>query len=168
MRIRIYILFLLTGLPVISGAQDNLVLKEISFIFDYKEVSGTIGDFRSSSIVDVDEPKNSYFEGSVSVASLKTGNFLRDWAIKGRKYFNEDQYPRILFRSTEVSSTADGLKVTGLLTMKGNTNPLVIHFKMNEAGLIGQAELFTSDYGISIKKERAENKVLVTLEFQTE
>lgn len=166
MRFSTYFLFLLICLPAIVSGQDKLVLKEISFVFDYKDVSGTVGDFRSTSRVDIDKPENAFFEGSVAVQTLKTGNFLRDWAIRGRKYFNEEQYPRIFFKSIRVTGTSEGLKATGLLTMKGTTNSLLIHFKRTKEGLIGQAELYTSDYGIAIKKKREENKVTITMAFE--
>ena len=155
-------------LPTISLGQGKLVLKEINFEFQYKDVEGTVADFRSSSEVNMENISDSYFEGSVGVSSLKTGNFLRDWAIKGRKYFNEDEYPRIEFRSTNVSETDEGFKVEGLLTMKDTTKPLVIYFKRTGEGISGTAELFTSDFDISIKKEREENKVLINLEFGIE
>ena len=155
-------------LPTISWGQGKLVFKEISFVFQYKDVAGAVADFRSTSEVNMVNISDSYFKGSVGVSSLKTGNFLRDWAIKGRKYFNEVEYPRIDFQSTSVAETAEGFKVEGLLTMKGKTKPLVIYFKKTGKGITGSAELFTSDYGISIKKEREENKVVINLEFGIE
>ena len=146
--------------------QANLTTPEISFVFEYKDVAGTIADFRSSSTVDIEILENSYFEGSVGVGSLKTGNFLRDWAVKGRKYFNEDDFPRIEFRSTKVLKSEEGIRVEGQLTMKGKTNPMIIQFQRTEKGLTGTAELYTSDYGISIKKKREENKVTITMRFE--
>ncbi|MDX1315404.1 MAG: YceI family protein [Eudoraea sp.] len=168
MLYRIIYIVLFACSPIISNAQSGLVLQEISFIFEYKGVSGTIGDFHSTSEVNLEDLEDSYFEGSVSVSSLKTGNFLRDWALKGRKYFNEDEFPRIEFRSTTVIRKDEGFLVEGQLSMKGNTTPLQIDFIRTEKGLTGKAVLYTSDYGISIKKDREENKVHIHLEFGLE
>ncbi|MCX2719641.1 YceI family protein [Lentiprolixibacter aurantiacus] len=168
MLYRIIFIALFSLLPVISYGQSKLILKEISFVFQYKDVSGTVGDFRSSSEVNLEDPSTSYFEGSVGVSSLKTGNFLRDWALKGRKYFNEDAYPRIYFKSDEVEDLGEGIRVKGQLTIKGTTNPLIINFKTTERGLSGKTELYTSDYGIFIKKNREENKVLISMVFELE
>ena len=166
MKNRIIFIVFLSILPVFCLGQADLTSQEISYVFEYKDVAGTIGDFRSSSKVDMEKLEDSYFEGSVGVGSLKTGNFLRDWAVKGRKYFNEDDFPRIEFRSTKVLKSEKGIRVEGQLTMKGKTNPLIIQFQRTEKGLTGTAELSTSDYGISIKKKREENKVTVTMKFE--
>lgn len=168
MHYRIIFLLFLSCFPVLASAQSRLELKEISFNFEYKDVSGTIADFRSDSKVDLENISGSVFKGSVGVSSLKTGNFVRDWALKGRKYFNEDEHPRIYFESTEVTKSNEGIIAKGLLTIKGKTNPLIIVFRETGNGLRGQAELYTSDFGVSIKKEREENKVFITLDFLLE
>lgn len=168
MLYRIIFLVFLSCIPAVSLTQSRLVAKEIRFHFEDKDVAGTIADFRSDSEVNLENLSNSFFKGSVGVSSLKTGNFLRDWAIKGRKYFNEDEYPRIFFDSTEVTETEEGIRVKGVLTLKGKTKPFVIRFRETERGLSGQAELYTSDFGISIKKKREENKVVVIMDFELE
>lgn len=168
MRLKSAVFLFLLCLPVLLTGQHLLALKEIRFVFESKEVSGTIGDFRSSSEINLEKPEYSSFKGSVGVGSLKTGNFLRDWALKGRKYFNENQYPRIVFESTEVIKTTEGITAKGQLTMKGIILPLTIVFKRDENVLSGKAELYTSDYDIFIKKKREENKVEITLEFLLE
>ncbi|MBT8311611.1 MAG: YceI family protein [Flavobacteriaceae bacterium] len=154
--------------PVLLIGQQQLKAKEISFVFESKEVQGSIGDFRSESTISTDDISQSVFEGSVSTSSLKTGNFLRDWALKSRKYFNEDQYPRIHFKSTAVSGNTQEIQVEGLLTLKGKTKPLTIYFKRRNGQLVGTAELYTSDYGVQIKKIRAENKVHIRFAFVLE
>ena len=164
----LYALLLTFCVPLLLLGQQSLKLREINFVFEYKDVTGTIGDFRSVSKIDIDDFSNATFEGSVSTASLKTGNFLRDWSLKGRKYFNEDDYPRIHFKSTGVSEIEDTIEVEGVLTMKGNSNPLSIIFKQENGQLIGSATLYTSDYGIQIKKKRAENKVRIAFVFDLE
>ena len=165
MKIKSIALFFLLCLPSLLIGQRSLDLKEIRFIFQAKEVNGSIGDFQSSSVIKLDEIGESSFKGSVSVSSLKTGNFLRDWALKGRKYFDESQFPRILFESEKVIETTKGIEVNGQLTMKGITKPLTINFQIKDNMLSGKAYLYTSDYDISIKKKREDNKVEITLLF---
>ncbi|MBT8184768.1 MAG: YceI family protein, partial [Eudoraea sp.] len=81
-------------------AQKSIRTAEITFEFVAKKVNGSIGDFSSVSMIDTGNLSASKFEGSVAVNSIKTGNFLRDWALKGKKYFDEDRHPRISFNST--------------------------------------------------------------------
>lgn len=163
-----FTLFLILGMPLVLLGQQKIKMKEISFVFESKEVHGSIGDFQSMSIIQADDITQSVFEGSVGTSSLKTGNFLRDWALKNRKYFNESQYPRIYFKSTAVNENAGGIRVEGLLTLKGKSKPLTIYFKRENERLVGTSELYTSDYGIQIKKKRAENKVRISFVFDLE
>ncbi len=159
------ILFIVT-IPLLVQGQQNLIARQISFEFLSKNVSGTIADFQSESSLDLSNPANTSFKGSVGVESLKTGNFLRDWALKGRKYFNEDDFPRIYFKSTEVNESDNGYRVRGTLTLKGTGLPLTINFQRNGNLLEGETELYTSDFGIVIKKKREDNLVKVRLQLE--
>lgn len=157
----------LLGLQAIHG-QQTIASAKVDFEFTSKNVDGSIAGFQSSSDIDLENPDNSTFKGSVTVESLKTGNFLRDWSLKGGKYFDEDEYPRISFESTEISLDGDLIKVKGKLTIKNKTLDQSISFEKRNNQLIGTMTLNSSDYGISIKKERADNKVVVTLTLDLE
>ena len=162
------ILFLLATVSIFSQKDLRISSAEITFNFLNNDVDGSISGFRSTSDIDLENPANSTFEGSVRVETIKTGNFLRDWSLKGRKYFDADEYPQITFRSTEVTATTNGLKVEGSLTIKGTSKPITIDFKKNGNRLTGTTTLFSSDYGIHIKKRREQNKVTVNLAFEVQ
>jgi len=95
------------------------------------------------------------------------GNFLRDWSLKG-KYFDEDNYPKINFKSTAVEQLGDKIKVTGELTIKATTKTQVFEFTKNNKQLIGSGTLNAFDYGIKIKKKRQDNTVTVNITLQLE
>ena len=164
-KVRIALLIAIS-LPTILLGQQALKSGEISFVFESKNVSGNISDFRTSSVIDQEDFTRSVLEGSVGVQSLKTGNFLRDWALKSRKYFDESEYPRIHFKSTTISEVQEGYEVAGILTMRGTSNPMKILFKNVNRQLSGSAVLYTSDYGINIKKEREDNRVKIAFVFE--
>ncbi|MFC4096721.1 YceI family protein [Euzebyella saccharophila] len=159
------ILFVLIGCqPSLWGQEIRVQSAEITFHFTSKDVKGSIGGFNSSSIIDLGNLTESKFSGSVQVETLKTGNFIRDWSLKGGKYFDADAYPSILFKSTKISGNmVDTFQVTGNLTLKGKTKPITFTFTRKDNRLIGLASLFTSDFGIQIKDEREENEVDVTI-----
>lgn len=159
------ILFFLFGCqPSLWCQQISVQSAEITFHFTSKDVEGSIGGFNSSSMIDLGNLTESKFSGSVQVETLKTGNFLRDWSLKGGKYFDADTHPSILFKSTKISGTTeDTFQVTGNLTLKGTTKPITFTFSRKDNRLIGLASLFTSDFGIHIKDEREENEVDVTV-----
>ena len=167
MVIRFFLFFLLVGIHL-SPAQARIKRADIRFVFVDKKVKGTISGFNSSSTLDLENLSNSRFSGSVAVETLKTGNFLRDWSLKSRKYFNADDYPKIAFQSNAVSPTEEGFNVEGTLTIKGKDNPMTFYFTQNNKVLLGKGILFSSDFDIFIKKERTDNKVEVQLEFLLE
>ncbi len=154
-------------LPV--SAQDTKITSgKITFQFPSKKVKGSIEGFESTSKIDWDNPSNSVFEGSVEAASLDTNNGLRNWSLKSSRYFSAKTYPRIFFTSNSVQKENNTWIVQGDLTLKGITKPFRIDFKETEGKLKGKGELYSSDFGIKIKKQREDNLVLVYFEFEIE
>ena len=160
-----YFLIFTIGLMDIQ-AQAEIKTAEINFVFVSKDVDGTIAGFESETSIELDNIEASSFKGSVTVETLKTGVFLRDWSLKKSKYFNEEDYPKILFESTTIAKTNNGFLVDGQITIKGITKPLSISFKRNGNQLIGKASLYSSDFGINIKNKREDNLVQINLLFE--
>lgn len=150
-------------------AQDQGILSDakISFTFVSKKVNGTISGFSTASKIDKNNIANSTFKGSVDTKTLDSGNFLRNWSLKGSKYFDADNNPKISFESESVTKTEKGFTVEGQLTMKGVSKPITVSFKETANRLVGTTTLFSSDFGIEvIKKSREANKVEVQLSFK--
>nr|WP_298998861.1 YceI family protein [uncultured Allomuricauda sp.] len=139
---------------------------KITFEFVSKEVKGTIEGFESQSKIDWQNLENSYFKGAVQSKTLDTNNGLRNWSLRGGKYFNVDDYPKITFESTEVQKENDKLLVTGTLNIKGIEKEITITFKRNGQQLVGTTSLYSIDYGIKIKKKREDNLVKVKMVFE--
>lgn len=164
-----YIPLILIFLLVLGvNAQDNLKISsaEVSFVFVNNDVAGTLTGFTSSSSIDLAHIENSSFKGAVDVKTISTGNSLRNWSLRRGKYFDVDNYPKITFESTSVEKQEDTFIVKGKLTIKEVTKEVTFNFEKSENMLIGKTSLYSSDYGISIKKNREKNKVLVKLVFQ--
>lgn len=147
----------------VLNAQQSVTSARVEFVFVSKDVDGTIEGFQSSSKIIPEELTSSVFEGSVAVSTLKTGNFLRDWHLKSSKYFDEETYPTITFKSTEVTSNENGLEVIGTITIKGISKSITWYFQKDGKTLRGTSTLFSSDFNINIKKGRQENKVEINL-----
>lgn len=147
-------------------AQKTISTATIEFEFVSKGVDGHIGGFKSSSSIDLEQVENSKFKGAVAVKTIKTGMFLRDWHLKGRKYFDEDNYPRIEFESNSISKENNKIIVKGNLTIKGITKSVAINFMHSGNTLTGTTTIFSSDFGINIKKKKEDNKVNVILKLR--
>tara|TARA_R110002049_G_scaffold47596_3_gene137377 strand:- start:128488 stop:128979 length:492 start_codon:yes stop_codon:yes gene_type:complete len=154
---------------VLLGQNPTLISStEITFSFVSKDVQGSIADFTSHTTINFDDITHASFKGSVAVSSLKTGNFLRDWSLKGKKYFDAENHPKITFESRSVSGTRETFTVKGILTIKAIAKPITINFQRKAKELLGTTTLFSSDFDIPIKKERGDNKVIVKFRFTLE
>ena len=163
----ILVLFLTTASLLYSQNQETLTDPQISFTFVSKKVDGTISGFTSSSNIDRTNISKSKFKGSVETESLDTGNFLRNWHLRGGKYFDVDTYPTISFESESITENKTGFTVDGQLTMKDTSKPITIIFKEENGRLIGTTTIYSSDFGVEvIKKGRDANKVMVQLSFK--
>jgi len=66
-------------------------------------------------------------EATIDVTTIDTGVEGRDKDLKSDSFFEVEKYPTATFKSTRVEKAGDGrLKVTGDLTMKGVTKPVVL------------------------------------------
>jgi len=149
-----------------AHAQQQITDATITFNFIEKGVDGKVSGFTSTASVNWEHLDKFKLSGTVDVNTLKTGNFLRDWSLKGKSYFNVDEYPNMSFSSTKLTMQDSNLKVTGNLTIKGITKTIELTFIKDGNTLKGTTTLFSSDFDITIlKKGRESNKVLVNFEF---
>lgn len=167
MKQSIIIILLSFSLNLVT-AQTNteVTTAKVSFVFPNNDVKGTLSNFISLSSIDLENIENSTFKGSVDVETIDTGNSIRNWSLRRSNYFDADQYPAISFESHTVQKQENGFKVRGKLTIKNSTKDVTFIFKRSQGQLVGKTTLYSSDYGISIKKDREKNKVLVTIELQ--
>ncbi len=152
-----------------ATAQDKMTLSDadISFVFVSKKVKGTISGFSTTSVIDTNDFLNSKLKGSVQTETLDTGNFLRNWSLKGSKYFDVDKYPTLAFESTSIKKNNNAFEVTGQLTIKETTKPITFLFTKEENRLKGTATIYSTDFDIQIiKKSREANKVEILLSFE--
>ncbi|MBO0707921.1 MAG: YceI family protein, partial [Candidatus Dormibacteraeota bacterium] len=90
-------------------------------------VRGHFTDVTSTAEIDPDHLENMRVEVTIQAASIKTHHEVRDKDLRSENFLETDTYPVITFTSTGVESTGqDQYTVTGDLTVKGNTKPVVL------------------------------------------
>ena len=101
-----------------------------SFTVRHLVISNVRGEFQKlSGVVKIDDKDvtKSSVEATIDTTSIDTRNPDRDKHLKSPDFFEVEKYPTITFKSTKVESGGAGkLKVTGNLTMKGVTKPVVL------------------------------------------
>ncbi|MGE3795765.1 MAG: YceI family protein [Dehalococcoidia bacterium] len=91
------------------------------------KVKGRFGEFDATIEIDEAQPERSALEARIQVASIDTRETPRDAHLRSADFFDADNHPEMLFRSTRVESAADGeLRLVGDLTIRGTTKEVAL------------------------------------------
>jgi polyisoprenoid-binding protein YceI len=86
----------------------------------FSNVTGTVN-------YDEKDVTKSTVEATIDVKTINTNEPKRDEHLRAPDFFDVEKYPTITFKSTKVEPAGEGmLKVTGNLTMRGVTKPVVL------------------------------------------
>jgi polyisoprenoid-binding protein YceI len=100
----------------------------------FSKVNGEFTDFSGTISFDPEKPEAASVEVTIQTASIDTDNERRDGHLKSEDFFFAETHPEITFKSTRVTSTESGLRVEGLLTMRGIEKPVVLDAEFLGAG----------------------------------
>jgi polyisoprenoid-binding protein YceI len=124
-------------------------------------VRGYFDEFSTSADIDPSNPEASSVEVTMSTASIRTNNAIRDNDIRSSNFLEVEKYPIITFKSTGVQTVdADHYTLTGDLTIKGNTRPVSLdvtkYGEFNDSGMMGHrisygatTKINRKDFGLS-------------------
>jgi polyisoprenoid-binding protein YceI len=93
----------------------------------------------------------------VDVATIDTGNEMRDNDLRSANFFDVEHHPVAYFQSTAVSAVAGGIEVRGVLSMHGVERELTIPFRSigeldqgtsHRIGFAGEITLARADFGV--------------------
>jgi polyisoprenoid-binding protein YceI len=91
------------------------------------KVPGSFTKFSGTITVDRDNMENNQVSAVIDVGSLSTANDKRDAHVKSPDFLDFAKYAKITFTSTSWKKTGDDTyDVTGDLTLKGVTKPVVL------------------------------------------
>lgn len=89
-------------------------------------VNGKFGTFSGQVTIDEKNISKSSVEVTIDTASIDTDNADRDKHLKSPDFFDAEKFPKMTFKSTKVQKAKGGLKVTGDLTIRDVTKPVVL------------------------------------------
>jgi len=94
------------------------------------EIDGRFKDFDATITHTKDDLSDMKIEATIKTASIDTDNERRDGHLRSDDFLNAEQFPNITFKSTGVEKTgADTYKITGDLTIRDITKPVVLDTK---------------------------------------
>jgi polyisoprenoid-binding protein YceI len=95
--------------------------------FGREVVHGRFRHFSGAVAFDPRFPERSSMHWRVRIASVRTGEPVRDEALQGPAFFDAARVPEMSFVSDRIRRLPDGrMHVSGRLTIRGVTRPLVI------------------------------------------
>ena len=124
-------------------------------------VRGYFDEVSTTADIDPGHPETAKVEATLSTASIRTNNGIRDNDLRSSNFLEVEKYPEIKFKSTSVEpSGGDHFKLTGDLTIKATTHPVVLdvtrYGEFNDPGMMGHriaygatTKINRKDFGLS-------------------
>ncbi|MDT8696445.1 YceI family protein [Acinetobacter baumannii] len=103
--------------------------------FGFSTPSANFSDMQGVIKVDNAKPANSSVNVTIPLSSVNTNVPALDKEFQEEAWFNAAKYPNITFKSTKVETKdKKHFKITGDLTVKGITKPVVLDAVLNKQG----------------------------------
>lgn len=142
---------------VLDKAHTEIGFKVRHFV---SKVGGRFTKFDGSIEIDRANPAAGAVHLKIDAASIDTGNPKRDGHLNTPDFFDTAKFPEITFDSTKiVAKGKDAYDVTGNLTMKGVTKPVVLTVAANgfasdghggqKAGFDVAGKINRKDFGVN-------------------
>jgi polyisoprenoid-binding protein YceI len=119
-------------------------------------VRGHFADVTTIGHIDPQDPAVSSVEVTIKTASIRTNHETRDKDLRSSNFLEVDKYPAITFKSTNiVLESTELFKMTGDLTIKGNTHPVTLsvlrYGEFNDPGMMGHRMAYSAEGQINRK-----------------
>ena len=103
--------------------------------FGFSTPSANFSDIQGTISVDNAKPENSSVNVTIPLSSINTNVKALDEHLLKADFFDAEKYPTITFKSTKVQPAGkDKYKITGNLTIKDVTKPVVLDAVLNKQG----------------------------------
>ena len=106
----------------------------IGWEINHMGLSRTVGRFNSydgTFLIDEDNPANSQITFTIDASSIDSNHSARDDHLRHADYLDADTHSQITFTSTDILMlTPKSGKLTGDLTLRGQTAPITLDFIM--------------------------------------
>ncbi len=139
--------------------------------FTAKNASGTFSILKGDITFSPDDLAGSNFDMSVEVASMDTGNGLKNTHARGDNWFDAETYPTIDFQTSSIMQKDDSYVANGTLQMHGVSKEIAIPFTFTDNVFTGTFTVLRSDYGVGSTKgfaKKVPDEIVVELRVPVE
>lgn len=130
-------------------SQDWKISDSYSIKFDGGDPSGEFKGLKGTVSFDPNDLPGSKFDATIDVASINTGNGMKNTHAKSDKWFDADKYPTIKFTSSSITKTPSGYAAAGTLDMHGVQKAVNIPFTFDNNEFKGSFQVNRMDFNIN-------------------
>ena len=127
-------------------SQNWKIADDYSIKFSSQDPSGVFKGLKGNVVFDDKNLAASKFEVSVDVASINTGNGMKNTHAKSAMWFDAEKYPLITFASKEIVAAGTGYTAKGVLEIHGVKKDFSIPFSYKPTAT---GALFTSSFDVN-------------------
>ena len=158
----------------IDGSHTSVIfgVSHLGYSYTYGRFNKVAGAFA----FDKNDPNARSFEVTIDAASIDSNDKKRDEHLSSPDFLDVRQFPTISFKTTKVSSTSDGLLLTGEMTMHGVTKELTIPLKYlgegkgpygnYRCGFVTHFNIKRSDFGMKGMIPHIGDEIAITFSFE--
>ncbi len=101
----------------------------VGFIYHFNgnPTKGSMPVASADLTIDFAAVQNSIVRISLNVRKARAGFIFATQALREKSVLDVTNHPQILFSSTKVSRTDKGVRITGMVTIRGVTKPLILN-----------------------------------------
>ena len=134
---------------------------EVGFSVRHMMVSKVRGRFTtfSGELVTAENPLDSSVTAEIDLGSIITGSEQRDGHLRSPDFFDIENHPKMLYRSTGLRAEGDHYVLDGELTLRGITRSVPLKLEFNgigpdpyggtRAGFTASGQINRGDFGVT-------------------
>ncbi|HSJ62715.1 MAG TPA: YceI family protein [Gemmatimonadaceae bacterium] len=144
------------GPPRVGPLRLTAVNASVRFVARFlraMRIRGSFERLEGELVYEERQPSAGSLVARVDVASIRTGNRLRDAHLRSAAWFDARRHPHIGLRSTGFEHSDGGLRIRAVVTVRGREAPVDVECSAPPQGaaateLMGRLTLLRSPYGV--------------------
>lgn len=151
------------GVKALEAGQYNIdpLHSKVGFEIPHLVISTVEGTFKTygGSFTVAEKFDKSKIEAEVDIGSVDTGVTDRDNHLKSPDFFDAAKYPKMTFKSSSITGSAQSFKMTGDLTIRGKTKKVTFDgnyrgtavdgYGNTKAAFVAKAKINRKDFGLT-------------------
>ncbi len=129
-------------------SQEWKIAEGYSVKFDGGDPSGEFTGMKGTIKFDEKNLGASKFAVTIDVASINTGNGMKNTHAKSANWFDAEKYPTIAFTSSAITKAGAGYEAKGTLEIKGVKKEITLPFTFANNTFSGNLDVNRVDFGL--------------------